>query len=84
MIKSRRLRWGGHVATMEEGRSAFKILTGKPTGNRPLGRPRQRWEDNITMDLKEIGTNAKNWVDSVQDRNYWKALGNAALDLRVP
>ena len=54
LIKSRRLRWAGHVAKMEEGRSAFKILTGKPTGNRPLGRPRRRWEDNIRMDLEEI------------------------------
>ena len=55
VIKSRRLRWAGHVARMEEGRSAFKILTGKPTGKRPLGRLRHRWEDNIRMDLKEIG-----------------------------
>ena len=58
MIKSRRLRWVGHVARMEEGRSAFNILTGKPTGKRPLGRPRRKWEDNIRMDLKEMGTNA--------------------------
>ena len=58
--KSRRLRWAGHVVRMEEGRSAFKILTGKPTGKRPLGRPRCRWEDNIRMDLEEIGINAGN------------------------
>ena len=58
VIKSRRLRWAGHVARMEEGRSPFKILTGKPTGKRPLGRPRRRWEDSIRMDLKEIGINA--------------------------
>ena len=57
VIKSRRLRWAGHVARMEEGRSAFKILTGKPTGKRPLGRPRRRWEDNIRMDLEEMGIN---------------------------
>ena len=62
----------------------FKILTGKPTGKRPLGRPRRRWEDNIRMDLEEIGINAGNWVDSAQDRNYWRALVNAALNLRVP
>ena len=55
MIKSRRLRWVGHVARMEEGRSAFKMLTGKPTGKRPLRRPRRRWEDNIRMDLEEKG-----------------------------
>ena len=66
MIKSRRLRWAGHVARMEEGRSAFKMLTGKHTGKRPIGRPRRRWEDNIRMDLREIGINAGNWVDSAQ------------------
>ena len=54
LIKSRKLRWTGHVARMEEGRSAFKILTGKHTGKRLLGRPRCRWEDNIRMDLKEM------------------------------
>ena len=84
VIKTRRLRWAGHVARMQEGRSAFKILTGKPTGKRPLGRPRRRWEDNIRMDLEQIGINAGNWVDSAQDRNYWRALLNAALNFRVP
>ena len=69
---------------MEESRSAFKILTGKPTGKRPLGRPRRRWEDNIRMDLQEIGFNEGNWVDSAQDRDYWKTHVNAALNLRVP
>ena len=68
---------------MEEGRSAFKILTGKPTGKRPCGRPRRRWADNIRMDLEEIGINAGNWVDSAQNRDYWRALVNAALNLRV-
>ena len=84
VIKSRRLKWAGHVARMEEGRSAFKILTGKPTGNRPLGRPRRRWKDNIRMDLEEIGINVGNWIDSIQDRDYWRALVNAALNLQVP
>ena len=84
VIKSKSLRWAGHVARMEKGRSAFKILTGKPTGKRPLGRPRRRWEDNIIMDLEKIGINAGNWVDSAQDRKYWRALVNAALNLRVP
>ena len=60
MIKSRRLRWAGHVARMEEGRSAFKILTGKPTGKIPLGRLRRRWEKNIRMDIEEIGINGDN------------------------
>ena len=59
---------------MEEDRSAFKILTGKATGKRPLGRPRRRLEDNIRMDLKEIGFNTRNWVESAQDRDYWRAL----------
>ena len=67
----------------EEGRSAFKILTGKPTGKRPLGRPRRRWEDNIRMDLEEISINAGNWVGSAQDRDYWRAIVNAAFNLRV-
>ena len=74
MIISRRLRWAGLIARTEEGRSAFKILTGKPTGKTHLGRPRRRWEDNIRMDLEEIGINTGNWVDSAQDRNYWRAL----------
>ena len=83
MIKSRRLRWAGHVARMEEGRSAFKILTGKPTGKRPLRRLRRRWEDNLRMDLEEIGINVGNWVDSAEDRDYWRALVNAELNLQV-
>ena len=61
---------------MEEGRSPFKILTGKPTGKRPLGKPRHRWEDNIKMDLDEIGISAGNFVDSAKDRDYSRALVN--------
>ena len=72
---------GRSCSQNEEGRSAFKILTGKPTGKIPLGRPTRRWEDN--EDLDEIGINAGNWVDSAQDRSYWIALVNAALNLRV-
>ena len=83
VIKFRRLRCAGHVARME-GISPFKILTGKHTGKILLGRLRRRWEDNIRMDLEEIGINVGNWVDSAQDRNYWRALVNAALNLRVP
>ena len=64
---------------MEEGRSALKVLTGKPTGKRLLGRPRRRWEDNIRMYLEEIGISAGNWVDSAQDRHYWSAFANAAF-----
>ena len=83
VFKSRRLRWAGHVARMEEGRSAFKILTGTPAGKSLLGMPRRRWDDNIRMDLKGIGISTRNWVDSAQDRDYWRILVNAALNLRV-
>ena len=84
LIKSRRLRWAGHVARMEEGTSAFKILTGKPTGRNLLGRPRRRWEHSIRMNFEETGINAGNRVDSAQDRDYWRVLVNAALNLRDP
>ena len=77
------MRWTGHVARLEESRSAFKILTGKRVGKKPLGRPRRRREDNIITDIEEIGINAGNWVDSAQDRDYWRALVNAALNLLV-
>ena len=63
MIKSRILRWTGHVARMEEGKSAFEILSGIPTGKIPLGRPRRRWEDNIRMNFKEMGINTRNRID---------------------
>ena len=81
VIKSTSLRWVGHVDRMEEGRSAFKILTVAPTGKRPLRRPRRRWEENIRMDLKEIGIHTGNRVDSAQDSYYWRALVNAAFNL---
>ena len=72
-----------HVARMKEGRSAFKIVTGNPIGKRALGGPRRRWEDNIKMGIEEIGINAVNWVNSAQDRDYWRTLVNVALNLRV-
>ena len=68
---------------MEKGRSAFKILTGKSTRMRLLGKPMRIWEDNIRMDLKEIDVNTRNWIDSAQDRDYWRTLVNAALNLWV-
>ena len=74
------MRWAGHIARIEEG--AFKILTGTPIGKRPLGWPRHRWEENIRMDFKEIGNNARNWVDSAQDRDCWRVLVNDAFNLR--
>ena len=79
-IESKRLRWAGHVARVEEGRSVFKILKGKPTGKRLLGRPRRRWEENIRMDFNRHLSR----VDLAHDRDCWKVLVNAALNLRVP
>ena len=77
---------GSHVARMEEGSSVHKILTGTPTGKRPLGKPRGRWEDNISIriNLKEMGINTRNWADSAQDRDYWRPLVNSALNLWIP
>ena len=83
MIKFGKLTCACHVERIEEGKSVFKILTGKPTGKRPLGRPKRRWGDNITIDLIEIGINTMNWVVSVQDKDYWRILLNATLNLRV-
>ena len=84
VIKSRRLRWAGHVACIGGGRSALKILTGKPIGQRPLGRPRLRRKENFRMDLKEIGVNTRNWVNSAQDKGFWRAFVNSSLKVRVP
>ena len=81
VIKFRRLRW---TFRMEEGKSAFKISTGTPTRYIPLGRPTRRWEDKIRMNLKEIGINTRNWIDSAQDSDYWRPLANTALNLRIP
>jgi hypothetical protein len=80
VTKYRRLRWTGHVARMEEGRGAFKISTGKPTGKILLGTLRRRWEENIRIDIKEIGNNTRSWVDSAH-RDCWRALVNPAVDL---
>ena len=83
MIESRNLRTG-YLATIEEGRNAFKILTGKSTEKRSRGRPRHRWDDRIRMELKEIDVNTKNWINLTQNRDYWRALVNAALNFQVP
>jgi hypothetical protein len=82
--KSRRLRWAGHVASMGEGRCVYRVLVGKPEGKRPLGRPRRRWEDNIRMDLQEVGCGCEYWIGLVQDRDRWRALVSAVRNLRVP
>ena len=84
MIKPRRLRWPGHLPRMEEGRSAFKILTAKSIGKRPLKKPRHRWEDNIRMDLKEINISTQNWIASAHVRDYLRTHVIAVFDLWVP
>ncbi|KAJ4427647.1 hypothetical protein ANN_25295 [Periplaneta americana] len=83
-IKSRRLRWAGHVARIGESRNAYSLLVGRPEGKRPLGRPRRRWEDNIKMDLREVGYDDRYWINLAQDRDQWRAYVRAAMNLRVP
>jgi hypothetical protein len=68
------MRWAGHVARTGAKRNAYRILVGKPEGKRPLGRPRRMWEDNIKMDLREIGWGGMEWIDLAQDRDQWRAL----------
>ena len=84
VIKSRRMKWAGHVARMEEGRGAYRVLVGKPEGKRPLGRPRRRWVYNIRMDLHEVGCGHVDWIGLAQDRDGWRKLVNAVMNLRVP
>ncbi|KAJ4430424.1 hypothetical protein ANN_22640 [Periplaneta americana] len=82
-IKSRRLRWAGHVARMGESRNAYRVLVGRPEGKRPLGRPRRRWEDNIKMDVREVGYDDRDWINLAQDRDRWRAYVRAAMNLRL-
>ena len=84
VIKSRRMRWAGHVARMGEERGAYKVLVGKPEGKRPLGRPRRRWVDNIRMDLQEVGCGYVDWIELAQDRDRWQTLVSAVMNFRVP
>jgi hypothetical protein len=84
VIKSRRMRWAGHVARMEERRDVYRVLVGKPKGKRPLGRPRHRWEDNIKMDLNEVVCGGVDWMELAQDRDRWRALVNVVMNHRVP
>jgi hypothetical protein len=84
MIKSRRMRWAGHVARIWERRNAYRILVGNPEGKRPLGRLRRRWVDNIKMDFREIGWDGMDWIDLAQDRDQWWALVNTVMNLRIP
>jgi hypothetical protein len=84
IIKSRRMRWEGHVARIEEKRNTYRLLVGKPEGKRPLGRPRRRWVDNIRIDLGEVGWGDVDWIGLAKDRNRWRALVNSVLNFRVP
>ena len=84
VIKSRRMRWAGHVAIMGEERGAYRISVGKPEGKRPLGRRRRRWVDNIRMDLQEVGCGYMDWIGLAQDRDRWRTLVSAVMNLRVP
>jgi hypothetical protein len=83
VIKSRRMRWAGHVARMGEVRGVYRVLVGNPEGKRPLGRPRLRWEGNINMDLREIGIDGSNCIWLAQDRDQWWAFANTVMNLRV-
>ena len=78
------MRWAGHVARMGQGRGVHRVLVGKPEGKRPLGRPRHRWEDNIKMDLQEVGGGCGDWLELAQDRDKWRALVSTVMNLRVP
>jgi hypothetical protein len=84
MIKSRRMKWAGHVVCMGKTRNAYGILVGKPEGKRPLGRPRLRWVSNIKMVLREIKLDGMNWIDLVQVRDQWRAFVNTVMNFRVP
>jgi len=84
VIKSRRIRWAGHVARMEKGRGVYRVLVGRPEGRRPLGRPRRRWEDNIKTDLRKVGCGCLDWMELAQDRDRWRALVSAVMNLRIP
>ena len=83
VVKSRRMRWVGHVARMEEGRGVHRVLVGKPEGKRILGRPRRRWEDNIKIDLQKVGGGG-DWMELAQDRDRWWALVNTVMNFWVP
>ena len=83
VVKSRRMRWAGHVARMGEDRGVHRVLVGKPEEKRTLGRQKHRWEDNFKIDLQEVGGGRGNWIELAQDRNRWRALVGTVRDFRV-
>ena len=84
VIKSRKMKWAGYVARMGKERWLYRVLVGKPEGKRPLGRPRRRWVDNIRMDLQQVGCGYMDWIGLTQDRDRWRTLVSAVMNLRVP
>jgi len=84
VVKLRRMRWVGHVARMGEGRGVHRVLVGKPEGKRLLGRPRRRWDDNIKMDLHDVGGGCGDWMELTQDTERWRALVSTVMNLQVP
>jgi hypothetical protein len=84
VIKSKRMRWAGHVARMGDERGVYSVLVGRSEVKRPLGRPRRRWEDNIKMDLKDIGNDGANWIRLAQVRVQWRDCVNTVMKLRIP
>ena len=84
VTKSRKMRWAGHIARMGERRGLYRVLVGKPEGKRPLGRPRHRWEDNIKIDNQEVECGGMDWIEMAQDRDSWRELVNAVMNLGVP
>jgi hypothetical protein len=84
VVKSRRIKWEGHVARVGEDRGGHRELMGKPEGKRPLGRPRRRWEDNIKMDIKEVEGGGGDWMELAQDRDRWRVLVGTVRNFRVP
>jgi hypothetical protein len=82
-IKSRKMRWAGHVAHMGEGRNMYRVLVGKPEGKRPPEGPRRRWQDEIKMDLRENGQGGIEWIHLAQNRDHWRAVVNAVINLQV-
>jgi hypothetical protein len=84
VVKSRQMRWAGHVARMGENIGVYRLLVGKPEGNSPLRRPRRRWEGNIMMDLQEVGSGRGDWMELAQDRDKWRALLGTVRNFRFP